>query len=249
MRKVINRIDGYDGLMVDSVGRSGGLAFLWRAEVKCTFRGASVYYMEFDVEIGGIVWRCTRFYGWPALQDRHLSWRQHRLLAGDSTGPWLCIGDYNEVLYFNEMKGGSRAQWQMNNFRDAVDEVGLQDLQFQRYEYTFDNGQEGDNNRQSRIDRAMITESWSEIYPFAILFHLDREWSNHAPIKVMFDARIQDERGSKMFRFEHIWVGEDGCEVAVTRGWGSGDGELLDSINGCARELIRWKGISIGKIL
>ncbi|XP_074278070.1 uncharacterized protein LOC141601676 [Silene latifolia] len=247
MRKVINKIDGYDGLMVDSVGRSGGSAFLWRAEVKCTFRGASDHYMDFDVEIGGIVWRCTWFYGWPAVQDRHLSWRQLRLLAGDSTGPWLCIGDYNEVLYFSEMKGGPRVQWQMNNFRDAVDEVGLRDLQFQGYECTFDNGQEGDNNRQSRIDRAMITESWSEIYPFAKLFHLDREWSDHAPIKVMFDARIRDEGGSKLFRFEHIWVGEDGCEEAMARGWGSGDGKLLDLINGYARELIRWKCISIGR--
>ncbi|XP_074297139.1 uncharacterized protein LOC141627823 [Silene latifolia] len=250
MNKIISKLVGYKGVSVDCVGRSGGLAFLWREEVSCTFRASTVHFMDFDVEHEGMTWRCTGFYGWPAVQDRHLSWRQLRLLAAEGGGPWLCLGDFNEVLFSTEMKGGTRAQWQMNNFRDAVDEIGLGDLPFEGYMYTFDNGQEGLDNRQCRLDRAMVNEGWRDLFPYAKLIHLDREWSDHAPIKVVFDGRNGAElRGTKKFRFEHIWVGEDGCEEAVRAGVGKGDGELLGSIEGCAKELVEWKGISIGRIL
>ncbi|XP_074307955.1 uncharacterized protein LOC141642876 [Silene latifolia] len=192
----------------------------------------------------------TGFYGWPAVQDRHLSWQQLRILASTSLLPWIYLGDFNEILYSTEMKGGSRMQWQMNNFRDAVDECGLRDLPYEGYEFTFDNGQGGDANRQCRLDRAMVTGAWSDKFPYAKLFHLDREWSDHAHIKVLLNGRVDsDERAPKLFRFEQIWVGQDGCEDAVRRAWEYEDGELISSLQRCASELQKWKGISIGKIM
>ncbi|XP_074300649.1 uncharacterized protein LOC141631948 [Silene latifolia] len=157
MQRVWSRFDGYNGVAVDSVGRSGGLAFLWHDNVRCTLRSASVHHMDFDVEMGKIKSRVTGFFRWPSIQDMHLSWDLLRLLASESAGPWLCVGDYNEVLFSSEMKGGESAQWQMNNFRDAVDECGLRDIPSEGYAFTFDNGQSSEDNRQSRINRAMAT--------------------------------------------------------------------------------------------
>ncbi|XP_074306422.1 uncharacterized protein LOC141641666 [Silene latifolia] len=107
-------------------------------------------------------WRVTGFYGWPVVADRHLSWKLLRILGSQSSLPWMCIGDYNEILFADEMKGGQRAQWQMNNFREAVDNCGLADISFEGYKFTWDNGQAGEDNRQSRIDRAM-EESASQL--------------------------------------------------------------------------------------
>ncbi|XP_074267317.1 uncharacterized protein LOC141590643 [Silene latifolia] len=87
MRRITSSLEGYCSMEVDSVGRSGGLAFLWRKE----------------------------------FRDIYLSWQLLRYLVEEDHSAWLCIGDFNEILYANEMKGGSRAQWQMNNFREAVD--------------------------------------------------------------------------------------------------------------------------------
>ncbi|XP_074313403.1 uncharacterized protein LOC141648573 [Silene latifolia] len=252
MSRIINRVDGYTGVAVDSVGRSGGLAFLWKEGMSCVLRAAMVHCMDFDIELDGLKWRFTGFYGWPAVQDRRLSWRLLRMLAGEESGPWLCIGDFNEILYSTEMKGGSRAQWQMNNFRDAVDEAGIRDIPMEGYEFTFDNGQVGEDNRQSRIDRAMANEAWFELYPYARLLHLNREWSDHCPIKVIEDRRVgHDGRGDKLFRFEHIWGG--GGRMGVRRLYGvggtMGGGDFTESLARCARELLEWKGVSIGKIL
>ncbi|XP_074293296.1 uncharacterized protein LOC141620279 [Silene latifolia] len=184
---------------------------------------ASVHYIDVDVEFDGSRWRLTGFYGWAAVQDRHLSWQQLRILARESDDPWICVGDYNKILFSNEMKGGERAQWQMNNFRDAVDECGLRYLPMEGYAFTYDNGQ---------------------------LVHLSREWSDHAPIKVILQrSGIDMQERSKLFRFEQIWVGENGCEDAVRRAWDLDTGDLLETINRCDFKLNEWKGVSIGKIL
>ncbi|XP_074300606.1 uncharacterized protein LOC141631893 [Silene latifolia] len=138
----------------------------------------------------------------------------------------------------------------MNNFRYAVDDCGLRDLPYEGYAFTFDNGQEGDANRQCRLDRAMVNGEWSDKFPYAKLLHLDREWSDHAPIKALLNGRRDAEgRAPKMFRFEQIWVGHDGCEDVVKRAWETEDGELISSLQRCAIELQNWKGVSIGKVM
>ncbi|XP_074274040.1 uncharacterized protein LOC141597473 [Silene latifolia] len=139
MRGITSSLEGYCSMEVDSVGRSGGLAFLWRKEFRVSLRSASTHYMDLDIGEGDGVWRLTGFYGWPLVQDRHLSWQLLRYLAEEDHTAWLCIGDFNEILYANEMKGGSRAQWQMNNFREAVDVCGLCDISYEGYPYTYDN--------------------------------------------------------------------------------------------------------------
>ncbi|XP_074308415.1 uncharacterized protein LOC141643244 [Silene latifolia] len=103
----------------------------------------------------------------------------------------------------------------MNNFWDTIDDCGLRDMAFEGYEFTFDNGQEGDTNRQSRLDRAMMSEGWLDIFPYARFVHLNREWSYHALIKVVFDMRLEvNDKSGKIFRFEEIWEGEDGGRSA-----------------------------------
>ncbi|XP_074278676.1 uncharacterized protein LOC141602272 [Silene latifolia] len=250
MRRITSSLEGYCSMEVDSVGRSGGLAFLWRKEFRVSLRSASMHYMDLDIGEGAVMWRLTGFYGWPLVQDRYLSWQLLRILAEEDHSSWLCIGDFNEILFANEMKGGTRAQWQMNNFREAVDVCGLCDLSYEGYEFTYDNGQGGVDNRQCRLDRAMKTEAWSEQFPYAKLFHLSREWSDHAPIMVKLDGRaVGGVEMGKQFRFEQIWVGEEGCEDTIRRVWEVDDGDVLETISRCAVELKKWKGVSIGKIL
>ncbi|XP_074315259.1 uncharacterized protein LOC141651445 [Silene latifolia] len=215
-RKIRGCIVEYDGVEVDNVGRSGGLACLWRKGIQCVLRSASVHHMDFSVSIGELSWILISFYGSPGIAERHLSWQLLRELAAQDNDPWVCIGDYNEVLFSTEMKGGDRAHWQMNNFRDAVDGCGLRDVAYERYMFTYDNGQADGANGQSRIDRAMANE---------------------------------EEGRRKLFRFEQIWVGESGCEEAIRRSWDVGDGDLFSANDSCARELKKWKRVSIGKIL
>ncbi|XP_074309541.1 uncharacterized protein LOC141644025 [Silene latifolia] len=248
MRRVRERLGEYNGIEVDRVGRSGGLTFLWKKEVDCNFVSTSVHHVDCHIREREKEWRITGFYGWSAVSDRHLSWELLRLLHHQSAHPWVCIGNFNEIFYFTEMKGGSRAQWQMNNFQSAIDDCGLRDVPWEGYKFTFDNGQSGDANRQCRLDRALCTETWLDLFPYARLFHLDREWSDHAPLRLAFDRREIGSKTRSRFRFEQIWVGEEGCEEAIIRGVEKGQEDLVDSLRACGKELFAWKKTSIGKI-
>ncbi|XP_074297127.1 uncharacterized protein LOC141627808 [Silene latifolia] len=138
---VMASFDEYSSVSVDSMGRSGGLAFMWKKDIHVTFRSLFVHFMDFDIRMDDRDWRCLGFYGWLMMTDRHCLGIYYGHSLGESQGPWLCMGDFNEVLFANEMKGGTRAQWQMNNFRDAVDVCELSDLDVEGYAFTFDNGQ------------------------------------------------------------------------------------------------------------
>ncbi|XP_074278186.1 uncharacterized protein LOC141601782 [Silene latifolia] len=96
----------------------------------------------------------------------------------------------------------------------------------------------------------MCTEEWRERFPYARLMHLEREWSDHAPLKLSLDRRIGGVgKASQKFRFEQVWIGEEGCEAAVIRGVNRGGEDIMDVLDACATELQSWKKISIRKIV
>lgn len=99
---------GLANMMVkDCVGRSGGLAVFWRRGVNLHVRMMSKLYIDADViEEDGFVWRFTGFYGEPRTDQKSLSWRALRTLNAARRRPWLCMGDFNEVLLGCEKEGG-----------------------------------------------------------------------------------------------------------------------------------------------
>lgn len=62
----------------------------------------------------GFIWRFTGFYGEPKTDRKDFSWKALRMLNASRRRPWLCVGDFNEVLLGCEKEGGSqrrRAAW------------------------------------------------------------------------------------------------------------------------------------------
>ena len=51
----------------------------------------------------GTMSRFTGFYGEVKEAARHLSWELLRLIHSGDDSPWLCAGDFNEVLFDFEM--------------------------------------------------------------------------------------------------------------------------------------------------
>jgi hypothetical protein len=48
----------------------------------------------------------TGFYGHPDPSRRHESWDLLTHLKGFTPDPWLCVGDFNEVVEQSEKVGG-----------------------------------------------------------------------------------------------------------------------------------------------
>ncbi|KAK9698529.1 hypothetical protein RND81_08G110800 [Saponaria officinalis] len=134
----------------------------------------------------------------------------------------------------------------MMEFRDAVDTCGFRNIPYCGYGYTYDNGQPDECNRQSRLERALANEAWCDLFPRSKLVNLEREWSDHAPIKLILDYGAGPKvRSGKIFRFEHIWIEEEGCEDVVRKAWENGS-SFSDRMRSCTEMLEYWKGGSFG---
>jgi hypothetical protein len=131
------------GYGVGSFGRGGGLALLWSQEVEVKLESYDKHHIDVTAKLAlrrNVEWRFTGFYGEARRELRFRSWELMRLLNTRSDLPWLCAGDFNEVLHASEHWGGQgRSEHQMDGFREVVAECGFVDLGYIGLPYTWDN--------------------------------------------------------------------------------------------------------------
>lgn len=122
------------------------------------------------------------------------------------------------------------------------------DLPFSSYEFTYDNSRELEDNVQCQLDRAFPTLMWRELFHESHLWHLDREWSDHAPIKLtLLRDKFETKFGSKPFRFEQLWVSEEECEGIIENAC-IGGSTLNMKMEMCAIDLLERNKNKFGKI-
>jgi len=109
MSVIKNKLGDYDGIFVDCRGRAGGLALLWDKANSITLLSYSMHHIDIRVEELGSrsPWRFTGIYGWPEGGNKVLTCDLLRDLTGHYNLPWLVGGDFNEVLFNFEKRGGS----------------------------------------------------------------------------------------------------------------------------------------------
>ena len=81
-------------------------------------RNISKYHIDMDVKgEDGFQWRFIGVYGEAQHGQKHKTWEDLRNLRVTPIKPWLCAGDFNEVLAASEQFGGLiRPERQMDGF-------------------------------------------------------------------------------------------------------------------------------------
>ena len=122
-------------LAVSSEGRKGGLALLWAAGVVVNTQTYSPNHIDANIcTQNSPSWRLIGVYGHPEKEQKAETWRLMRHLRAHGTLPWLCLGDFNEILSSNETRGGDPRQvTSMVAFRHTLLQCGLADLAFRGY--------------------------------------------------------------------------------------------------------------------
>jgi exonuclease III len=111
---------GYSGsLAVSCEGLSGGLALFWLQPFSVSLKGLNAHCINVVVSAdSGDLWRATFVYGEPRRDKRHEFWDLLHRLHDQWKGPWICCGDFNEVLTHDEHYGSTvRSDAQMLQFR------------------------------------------------------------------------------------------------------------------------------------
>ncbi|KAH9708700.1 reverse transcriptase domain-containing protein [Citrus sinensis] len=243
--QVIENVGGSkNGLVVGPVGRSGGLALYWNSSHNVRLLKFGRNFIDVQVEnADSRTWRCTGFYGFPETSKRRDSWELLRSLSSISSLPWVCIGDFNDLLHNSEKRGRCQhSNWKLQGFRAAVSDSGLVDLGMEGYQYTWERSRGTVDWVEERLDRALVSSTWLSLFPKASVVSLEAMCSDHLPIFLDPSSHHQFPR-IKRFRFENVWLSEPDCMEVVTKSWElSGGCPIQFKLLFCESALIRWGG-------
>ncbi|KAL5543298.1 hypothetical protein UlMin_011008 [Ulmus minor] len=242
---------GYTGMLVwEREGRSGGLCLFWSDSITVQLLSGSKGHIDVKVTSPNSPgWRFTGLYGNPDTSLRSQFWNLLRRLGDSSSMPWLCGGDFNEILFGHEKQGGAeRAQYLMNNFREAINYCGLADLGFRGPKFTWNRGN-GAYLVQERLDRMLGNCGWLDLFPNSLVHHLNLRGSDHRPLLV--ELLRADERAiigknwkRGRFHFEEAWADEEECSNIIKEHWSCNPIANLDGVANklrlCASDLEGW---------
>ena len=187
MKRAKEKAGFFFGLIVPKAKNCGGLAMLWKKEIKLEIMGYFGNFIDAIVtdERSDCKWRITGFYGHPETHRRKESWEQLKGLNRKFQLPWLCLGDFNEILSMSEKwGGGQRPQKQIEDFRLAVDVCSFKDLGYTGSEFTWCNMQEDEDRIYVRLYRALATQNWIDIHKEARVHHIVDSTSDHVALFV-----------------------------------------------------------------
>ena len=148
-----------------------------------------------------------------------------KFIKASSPLPWLCMGDFNEVLHQHEHEGvADRNTSQIAGFREAVDVCELADLGYEGNSWTFERRVVGGSFCRVRLDRDLATVPWRSRFPMATVRHLTGASSDHCPILLSWresarQRRITEER---IFRYEIMWESHDQFKPHLDEVWQEG---------------------------
>ena len=186
--------------------------------------------------------------------EREEAWNMLQMLHSKPHLPWVCIGDFNEILLSEEKRGGrARPHRQMQAFWDVLDTCSFLDLGFIGPEFTWHGNGHG-HVIWERLDRGVANYDWMARFPTATIRHLHCVALDHRPILLVFDPNGEATRWKhKPFRFEEMWLAEKECGATVKRAWeiqpnGNHMYQVVTKIKKCKKLLKSWSKEHLGSI-
>jgi hypothetical protein len=160
MQSIRNML-GFEGMfVVNPLCLSGGLALFWKETKDVTIQNYSLRHINGVISLGdnSSGWKFTGFYGHLERSLREDSWMLLAHLKHFSPQPWLCVGDFNEIVNQSEKVGGaSRSEHQMELFHSTLDGCNLCDLGYQGSKFTWNNYRDAAHFTKECLDRATAT--------------------------------------------------------------------------------------------
>lgn len=189
---------------VPSNGYSGGIIVLWkRFNGIVTPVASSRMALHLIITTSEDSWILSTIYNSQVLSEHKNLWKS---LSGLSQldSPWLLTGDFNDIMFEEEHKGGSFRNYSSKSkaFTTFIQSNNLLDLGFTGSCFTWCNGHDGLTRRWARLDRFLSNSNWFIKFNYISSQHHDRINFDHTPM--FLTAHDSPSPFSKIFRFENI---------------------------------------------
>ena len=223
---------------LSSEGQSGSLCLFWLSSVGVSLKAFNNRCIDVHVKPDqGPVWRATFVYGEPRRENRCQFWDFIRFMRAQWDGPWICCGDFNEVLSHDEHQGlRDRTDRQINDFQQCLANCGLIDLGYSGPKYTWSNRQDPHRHVKARLDRAVANIEFSTIFEDFLVENVITTTSDHHAVHIALNkGKIPYDRGKTSndhcpvqqgFKFEAMWLRAPDYREVLEKAWAEGRGNL-----------------------
>jgi exonuclease III len=241
-----------DWVALDATNTAGGIVLMWDTRVV----------EKIDAEIGqfsvscywhGLVddfdWVCSGVYGPQSEENRQFCWEELSSVRQRWAAPWCVVGDFNAIRMPSERLGCNRFNSSMHSFSDWIDTQNLIDLPLVGGCYTWSSGTTPPS--MSRIDRILVSLDWEDHFSDVLLKLLARPISDHHPLLVVAGEMAW---GKRSFKFENMWLKEEGFVDKVHNWWSSYEFNgtpsfvLACKLKALKEDLKKWNKESFGDI-
>ena len=115
--------------MAEAMGHSGGI---WVLANNNNFQVTvvDIFHQCVSVKIGfgSTHWICSAIYASPTPVTREDLWDYLKNFGASIQHPWLLIGDFNEVLFSSEVRGGNFVQTRADRFAEMMENSQLMEI-------------------------------------------------------------------------------------------------------------------------
>ena len=155
-------------------------------------------------------WWLTCVYG-PQGDDNKI-----RNLRTCCQGPWLVIRDFNLITSSEDKNNGNINKATKGRFRHLINDLEFRDLPLKGRKFTWSNQQ--DIPTLVKLDRALCSSEWEQLFPNCLLQSTATDGSDHCPLLL----GLNDVQPTKTrFHFESFWTKQEGFQEAVEAAWSS----------------------------
>ena len=103
----------------------------------------------------------------------------------------------------------------MELFLEAINFCALRDLGFVGPKFTWLYEQRDGFQIKERLDKALGSTNWINLFPGATLHHLPSSVSNHSPLSLHLKNRPCKRSKRRLFQFESMWLKDARFEEVV----------------------------------
>lgn len=150
-------------------------------------------------------------------------WDLLRNLSRDNALPWCVMGDFNDILSNEEIRGQQERQpWVIRSFQEAVQEsmflCGLKIWEL----------------------RILVTQSWFDAFPHNRFVNGNSDKSDHTPLWLRLNEWERKFR-HREFKFENSWLEEPELPSIVGDSWNQNEGlDFLSKIKHYTCDVDAW---------
>ncbi|XP_022847501.1 uncharacterized protein LOC111370020 [Olea europaea var. sylvestris] len=184
MRILRNKFDGF--MYVNNFGthRAGRILILWNPS-KAFLDVMEVYpqiiHCKATCKVTSYTFLVSFVYGFHTVVNRRPLWNNIMEFNASISSPWLILGDYNNVLKFDEKcNGADVTPYEIKDLKNCCLHEGLMDMWSIGCYYTWTDG-----SVWNKIDRAMINDIWVQNGAYVVANFLPSSClSEHSPCVV-----------------------------------------------------------------